>query len=81
MRINITNKIDFYIEKEELDDVKINEWFSINKKFIENMIKSHIHNYGYAFGGASELYFDIKEFYREHPYNLEEKYSGSLLAA
>lgn len=78
MRIDLTKNIDFYIEEGELEDIEIYDWFSMNKKFIENLIIGCIRNYGWAFGGAPEMYLDLKKFYREHPYNLEEKYRGEL---
>ena len=72
----INNKI--FIEEGELDNENIISWFSINEKFIENLVESYIRDYGWAFGGASEMHLDIKQFYREHPYNLEEKYGEEL---
>ena len=72
----INNKI--FIEEGELDNENIISWFSINEKFIENLVESFIRDYGWAFGGASEMHLDIKQFYREHPYNLEEKYGEEL---
>lgn len=86
MRIDLTKNINnISIEEEELDENVIN-WFSMNENFIEKIIKSYIRDYGWAFGGASEMYLDIKQLYRDHPYNLEEKYgeenpSYYLLAA
>lgn len=62
------------LEEGELDNKQINRWFSMNENFIEKLIKDYIRNYGWAFGGASEMYLDIKQLYRDHPYNLEEKY-------
>lgn len=67
-----------YIEENELDDEDIKKWFSINEKFIEKFIESYIRDYGWAFGGAFEMHLDIKQLYREHPYNLEEKYGEEL---
>lgn len=74
------------IEEGELNSERINSWFSMNENFIEKLIRNYIHDYGWAFGGASEMYLDIKQLYRDHPYNLEEKYgeenpSYFLLAA
>ena len=77
MIINLVNNT-FDIEEGELDNENIKKWFSINEKFIENLIESYIRDYGWAFGGASEIHLDIKQFYMEHPYNLEEKYGEEL---
>ena len=77
MIINLVNNT-FVIEEGELDNESIKKWFSINEKFIENLIESYIRDYGWAFGGASEIHLDIKQFYMEHPYNLEEKYGEEL---
>ena len=70
MKINLIN---MDIEMESLD-INIRKWFSMNKKFILNMVKSYIRNYGWAFGGASEMYLNLEQLYKEHPYNLQEKY-------
>ena len=79
MIIDLTkNRNNLYIEENELDDEKIVSWFSINEKFIEKFIESYIRDYGWAFGGAFEMRLDIKQLYREHPYNLEEKYGEEL---
>jgi hypothetical protein len=79
MVINLTNNINnLFIEKGELDNEEIINWFSMNEKFIEKMIKSYIREYGWAFGGASEMYLDLKQLYREYPYDLEEKYGEEL---
>lgn len=72
----INNKI--FIEEGELDNENIISWFSINEKFIEKLVEIYIRDYGWAFGGASEMHLDIKQFYKEHPYNLEEKYGEEL---
>lgn len=82
MKINLINK---NVEMENLDE-NIKNWFSMNEKFIEKLIDSYIRDYGWAFGGASEMYLNLKQLYRDHPYNLEEKYgeenpSYFLLAA
>ena len=77
MIIDLVNN-DIYIEEEELIDINIKRWFSMNEKFIERLVESYIRDYGWAFGGASEMHLDIKQFYREHPYNLEEKYGEEL---
>ena len=77
MIINLVNNT-FDIEEGELDNESIKKWFSINEKFIENLIESYIRDYGWAFGGAYEIHLDIKQFYMEHPYNLEEKYGEEL---
>ena len=73
MIIDLTNINNISIEGEELDG-NIVSWLSMNEKFIERLIESYIRDYGWAFGGASELHLDIKQLYRDHPYNLEEKY-------
>ena len=79
MIIDLTKTINnLYIEENELDDEKIIYWFSINEKFIEKFVESYIRDYGWAFGGAFEMHLDIKQLYREHPYNLEEKYGEEL---
>ena len=79
MIIDLTkNRNNFYIEENELDDEKIVSWFSINEKFIEKFIESYIRDYGWAFAGAFEMHLDLKKLYREHPYNLEEKYGEEL---
>ena len=79
MIIDLTKTINnIHIEENELDDEKIKRWFSINEKFIEKFIESYIRDYGWAFGGAFEMHLDIKQLYREHPYNLEEKYGEEL---
>ena len=79
MIIDLTkNRNNLYIEENELNDEKIVSWFSINEKFIEKFIESYIRNYGWAFGGAFEMRLDLKKLYREHPYNLEEKYGEEL---
>ena len=77
MIIDLIN-IEIFIEEGELDNENIISWFSMNEKFIENLVESYIRDYGWAFGGASEMHLDIKQFYREHPYNLEEKYGEEL---
>ena len=77
MIIDLVNN-DIYIEEGELIDINIKRWFSMNEKFIERLVESYIRDYGWAFGGASEMHLDIKQFYREHPYNLEEKYGEEL---
>ena len=77
MIIDLVNNY-IYIEEGELIDINIKRWFSINEKFIERLVESYIRDYGWAFGGASEMHLDIKQFYREHPYNLEEKYGEEL---
>ena len=77
MIINLVNNT-FDIEEGELDNENIKKWFSINEKFIENLIEIYIRDYGWAFGGASEIHLDLKKLYREHPYNLEEKYGEEL---
>ena len=77
MIINLINN-NISIEEGELDNENIVKWFYMNEKFIENLIESYIRDYGWAFGGASEMHLDIKQFYREHPYNLEEKYGEEL---
>lgn len=69
---------NIHIEENELNDESIKNWFSMNEKFIENLVESYIRDYGWAFGGASEMHLDIKQFYREYPYNLEEKYGEEL---
>ena len=76
MKINLVN--NNIIEMENLDE-KIKSWFEMNEEFISNMITKFIRDYGWAFGGASELHLDIKELYNEHPYNLAEKY-GAIYA-
>ena len=79
MIIDLTkNRNNLYIEENEFDDEDIISWFSINEKFIERLIESYIRDYGWAFGGAFEMRLDIKQLYREHPYNLEEKYGEEL---
>ena len=79
MIIDLTkNRNNLYIEENEFDDEDIISWFSINEKFIEKFIESYIRDYGWAFGGAFEMRLDIKQLYREHPYNLEEKYGEEL---
>ena len=79
MIIDITKTINnISIEEGELDNEKIISWFSTNEKFIEKFIESYIRDYGWAFGGAFEMHLDIKQLYREHPYNLEEKYGEEL---
>ena len=79
MIIDITKTINnISIEEGELDNEKIISWFSMNEKFIEKFIESYIRDYGWAFGGAFEMHLDIKQLYREHPYNLEEKYGEEL---
>ena len=79
MNIDITKTINnISIEEGELDNEKIISWFSMNEKFIEKFIESYIRDYGWAFGGAFEMHLDIKQLYREHPYNLEEKYGEEL---
>lgn len=75
--INLINN-DISIEEGELLDRNIKNWFSMNEKFIEKLIKSYIRDYGWAFGGASEMHLDIKQFYREYPYNFGEKYGEEL---
>ena len=77
MIIDLVNN-DIYIEEGELIDINIKRWFSMNEKFIERLVESYIRDYGWAFGGASEMHLDIKQFYMEHPYNLEEKYGEEL---
>lgn len=77
MIIDLINN-EFSIEEGELDNENIVKWFSMNEKFIENLVESYIRDYGWAFGGASEMHLDIEQFYREHPYNLEEKYGEEL---
>ena len=72
----INNKL--YIEENELDNEDIISWFSINEKFIEKFIERYIRDYGWAFAGAFKMYLDLKKLYREHPYNLEEKYGKEL---
>lgn len=75
MRIDLTNvNNNITIEENELDSEQMIKWFFINEKFIKKLVESYIRNYGWAFGGASEMRLDIKQLYREHPYNLEEKY-------
>ena len=79
MIIDITKTINnISIEEGELDNEKIISWLSMNEKFIEKFIESYIRDYGWAFGGAFEMHLDIKQLYREHPYNLEEKYGEEL---
>ena len=79
MIIDLTkNRNNLYIEENELDNEDIKKWFSINEKFIEKFIESYIRNYGWAFGGTFEMCLDLKQLYREHPYNLEEKYGEEL---
>ena len=79
MIIDITKTINnISIEEGELDNEKIISWFSMNEKFIEKFIESYIRDYGWAFGGAFEMHLDIKQLYREYPYNLEEKYGEEL---
>ena len=79
MIIDITKTINnISIEEGELDNEKIISWFSMNEKFIEKFIESYIRDYGWAFGGAFEMHLDIKQLYRDHPYNLEEKYGEEL---
>lgn len=73
MKINL---ISMDIEMESLD-INIRKWFNMNKKFILNMVRSYIRNYGWAFGGASEMYLNLEQLYKEHPYNLEDKYGES----
>lgn len=77
MIINLINN-NIHVEDNELNNENIKKWFSMNEKFIENLVESYIRDYGWAFGGASEMHLDIKQFYREHPYNLEEKYGEEL---
>lgn len=64
---------------------KIGKWYLENFGFIMNLIQSYIKKFGWAFGGASEMFLNIEELYREHPYNLKEKYGEAkpyyLLAA
>lgn len=75
MIIDLTKNINnLHIEENELDNEKIISWFFMNENFIKKMIESYIREYGWAFGGASEMYLDLKQLYREHPYDLEEKY-------
>jgi hypothetical protein len=75
MIIDLSRQINnLHIEENELDNEKINNWFFMNEKFIKKLISSYIRNYGWAFGGASEMCLDLKKLYREHPYDLEEKY-------
>ena len=69
---------NLYIEENELDNEDIISWFSINEKFIEKFIERYIRDYGWAFAGAFEMHLDLKKLYREHPYNLEEKYGKEL---
>ena len=77
MNINLRN-MSYIIEKGELDNENIIRWFSMNEKFIEKIVESYIRDYGWAFGGASELYLDLKQLYRAHPYDMEEKYGEEL---
>lgn len=79
MIIDLTKTINnLHIEENELDNEKIISWFFMNKKFIEKLVNSYIRNYGWAFGGASEMYLDLKQLYRTHPYDMEEKYGEEL---
>ena len=79
MRIDLTKNINnLFIEENELNNEKIIGWFFMNKKFIEKLISSYIRNYGWAFGGASEIHLDLKQLYKNHPYDLEEKYGEEL---
>ena len=75
MIIDLTKTINnLHIEENELDNEKIISWFFMNKKFIEKLVSSYIQNFRWAFGGTSEMYLDLKQLYKAHPYNLEEKY-------
>lgn len=77
MKINLINNA---IEMGNLNlDDNIKNWFKMNEEFILNMIEKFIRDYGWALGGASEMYLNLKELYNEHPYNLEEKY-GAIYA-
>lgn len=65
---------------------KIDSWYAENFDFIMNLIRSYIKHFGWAFGGASEMFLNIEELYRDHPYNLGDKYGATskpyyLLAA
>ena len=79
MIIDITKTINnLHVEENEFNNESIKKWFFMNEKFIEKLVNSYICDYGWAFGGASEMCLDIEQFYREHPYNLEEKYGEEL---
>ena len=79
MIIDLTKQINnLHIEENELDNEKIISWFFMNEKFIKKLINSYIRNYGWAFGGASEMCLDLKQLYKNHPYDLEEKYGEEL---
>ena len=79
MIIDLTKQINnLHIEENELDNEKIISWFFMNENFIKKLIDSYIREYGWAFGGASEMYLDLKQLYKNHPYDLEEKYGEEL---
>lgn len=84
MKINLNNYKNFIIEYIPSNE-KIDRWYLENFGFIMNLIQSYIKKFGWAFGGASEIYLDVYALYKEHPYNLEEKYGEAkpyyLLAA
>lgn len=73
MKIFLNDYKNFIINYVPAND-EIEKWYMSNFGFIMNLIRSYIKDFGWAFGGASEMFLNIEELYREHPYNLKDKY-------
>ena len=73
MKIILNDYRNFIISYVPAND-NIEKWYLENFGFIMKLIRSYIKDFGWAFGGASELYLDMDTLYKEHPYNLEDKY-------